>query len=304
MQFSVVITTYNRVSTLPRAIDSVLSQRGVDFELIVVDDGSTDDTPNFLDHISDSRLSWIRRPNGGLSAARNTGIAQASGHWITFLDDDDTALPGWLSGLRELIDDRAGMVCCGAEYCDSEGTRYYTAHPIPMGPLFDDVTGLLLAGAFAVRADLLRSIGGFDERLTCSHQTELGLRLVPALLRQGLLTRNTDRVLVRIEYRQPWDRPLSNPAALFAGTQILLDRHKDRIARHAPSRAALNGVLGVSAARLARWSNARSAFFTSARADPLNVRRWMRLAAACFPPIARHVWQVAKYHPGTPEART
>lgn len=303
MQFSVVITTYNRVSTLPRAIESVLTQRGVDFELIVVDDGSTDQTPTFLNQISDPRVTWIRRDNGGLSAARNTGIAQASGDWVTFLDDDDLALPGWLSGFSELIDDRAGMVCCSAEYCDSEGTRYHTAHPIPMGPLFDNVTGLLLAGAFAVRADVLRSIGGYDELLTCSHQTELGLRLVPALLEQGLHTRNTDSVLVRIEYRHPWDRPLSNPAALYAGTRILLDRHHDRIARHAQSRAALNGVLGVSAARLALWSNARSAFFTSARADPLNVRRWMRLVAACFPPVARHVWQVAKYLPGTSEAR-
>jgi glycosyltransferase involved in cell wall biosynthesis len=243
----------------------------------------------------------VRRDNGGLSAARNSGISAASGQWITFLDDDDIALPGWLSAFVDLADDDAGLVCCSAEYCAPDGSRISVARPIPMGSLFEQRTGLLLAGTFAVRAELLRVIGGYDDRLTCSHQTELGLRLIPALRQRGLGIRNTDRVLVRIEHRHPWNRPLSSPRALYEGTRILLTTHHDKVSRDAHGRAVLNGVLGVSAARLEQWSSARSALLTSALAEPLNVRRWLRLAAACCPPVGRRVWHIARFEPASQE---
>lgn len=295
MRFTVIITTYNRAGTLPRAVDSVLSQDAADFELIVVDDGSTDGTPAALAEITDPRVIAVRRPNGGLSAARNTGIARASGDWIAFLDDDDMALPGWLSGLSDLVDDSVGVVCCGAEYVTPAGEAVGTAEPEPMGPLFQNQTGLMLAGTFGARTDLLRSIGGYDERLTCSHQTELAMRLMPAILEQGWQVRNTDRHLVRIERRDPKDRPMSNPAALYQGTQVLLDKHREKISRNAHGRAVLNGVLGVSAARLGHWPQARSALLTSVRAEPFRTRHWLRLAAAYCPPLARRLWRIPEY---------
>jgi glycosyltransferase involved in cell wall biosynthesis len=295
VRFSVIITTYNRVDTLPRAVASVLSQDGVTMELIIVDDGSTDETASFLEKIHDPRIAVLHRTNGGLSAARNTGLAQASGDWTTFLDDDDTALPGWLAGFASLIDDQVGLVCCGAEYRTPEGTRVGTRQPAPMGGLFRDQTALMLAGAFAVRSDLLRLIGGYDERLTCSHQTELALRLMPAMLDRSLHARHTDRTLVSIERRDPEDRPMSNPAALYHGIPLILDKHRDKYAGYPRSRARSYGVLGVSAARLGLWSQARSALLTSARTEPLNIQRWFRLATAFCPPVANHVWHIADY---------
>jgi glycosyltransferase involved in cell wall biosynthesis len=293
-RFSVIITTFNRVHVLSRAVNSVLSQQGPDVELIVVDDGSTDETPSLLAGPTDPRIVVERRPNGGLSAARNTGIARASGDWTVFLDDDDVALPGWLEGFASLADDHAGVVCCGAEFCTDDGVVVQTATPRPMGPLFERQTGHVIAGTFAARTDLLRAIGGFDERLTCSHQTELAMRLMPAMLDRGLCIRSTDRLLVRIARRAPKDRPMSSPAALFQGTQILLDRHRDKVAQDPHGRAVLNSVLGVSAVRLEKWRHARSAFLTSARAEPRQARHWFRLATACCPPIARRVWRVSE----------
>ena len=295
MRFSVIITTYNRVGVLPRAVESVLSQHEADLELIIVDDGSTDETPVFLEKIHDLRVTVLRRSNGGLSAARNTGIAEASGDWTTFLDDDDTALPGWLAGFASLIDDRAGLVCCGAEYRAPDGSRVGTRQPMPMGGLFRHQTALMLAGTFAVRTDLLRLIGGYDERLTCSHQTELALRLMPAMLDRSLHARHTDRILVSIERRDPEDRPMSNPAALYHGIPLILDKHRDKYAGYPRSRARSYGVLGVSAARLGLWSQARSALLTSARTEPLNIQRWLRLATSLCPPVANRVWHIDDY---------
>lgn len=90
---SVILTTYNRAHLVGRAIQSVLAQTFTDFELIVVDDGSTDNTRQVVAGICDSRLVYIHQSNSGRSAARNRGLSRALGEFIAFLDDDDTYLP-------------------------------------------------------------------------------------------------------------------------------------------------------------------------------------------------------------------
>ena len=88
MKVSVIIPTYNRSSVLSRAIDSVLRQSDRDFELIVVDDGSTDNTKNLIEQYSD-QITYIYQDNEGVSAARNLGLKHATGEWVAFLDSDD-----------------------------------------------------------------------------------------------------------------------------------------------------------------------------------------------------------------------
>lgn len=86
---SVIIPTYNREKTIQRAIDSVLQQTYQDFELIIVDDGSCDQTKEIIEQINDSRISYVWQKNGGAAAARNTGIKFAKGEYIAFQDSDD-----------------------------------------------------------------------------------------------------------------------------------------------------------------------------------------------------------------------
>ena len=293
MRFSVIITTYNRAATVTRAVQSVLSQQGVELELIVVDDGSTDQTPLVLSEVNDPRVHTVRRENGGMSAARNTGIARASGDWIAFLDDDDVALPGWLAGFASMIDDHVGAVCCAAEYRTPEDAFAGRVTASSMGPLYHNTSALTLAGTFAVRTDLCRAIGGYDEEMICSQQTELWIRLVPAMLERQLEVRTIDRALVRLEWRAMRERPLRDPAGLCHAAHALLEKHRADFARDPHARALYNGVLGVNAARLGLWSQARSALWSSVRAEPLSLRPWLRLAAGCFPRVARRVWGAA-----------
>jgi glycosyltransferase involved in cell wall biosynthesis len=101
--FSVVIPLYNKQAYVQRAVESVLRQDDADYELIVVDDGSTDGSVAAIQAIKDARMSLIQQANAGVGAARNTGIARARGAWIAFLDADDAWWPEHLSELRRII---------------------------------------------------------------------------------------------------------------------------------------------------------------------------------------------------------
>jgi glycosyltransferase involved in cell wall biosynthesis len=92
-RISIILPAYNRADTITRAIRSAQAQTFSDWELIVIDDGSTDNTAEVLAGLEDSRIVVIRQPNGGMTVARNTGILAARGEYIAFLDSDDEFLP-------------------------------------------------------------------------------------------------------------------------------------------------------------------------------------------------------------------
>jgi glycosyltransferase involved in cell wall biosynthesis len=101
--FSIIIPTYNRAHTIRRPLDSILAQTFTDWELIIVDDGSTDDTQSVVDSYHDVRISYVWQENQERSAARNHGIRLAKGEWICFLDSDDEYLPEHLQILFDGI---------------------------------------------------------------------------------------------------------------------------------------------------------------------------------------------------------
>ena len=101
--FSVIIATYNRAAFLPDAIRSVLNQRFSDFDLIIVDDGSTDDTAAVVKSYTDHRLHYIYQENAERSVARNNGVNHSKGSYLCFLDSDDLWLPNHLQTLHKII---------------------------------------------------------------------------------------------------------------------------------------------------------------------------------------------------------
>lgn len=113
---SVIIPTYNRAATLERSIDSVLCQTYNDFELIIVDDGSTDNTEEIIKNYSDKRIRYYKKENGGAASARNYGILKAQGQYIAFQDSDDVWKKNKLSvQLKAIIENDADIVVCRFE---------------------------------------------------------------------------------------------------------------------------------------------------------------------------------------------
>ena len=102
MLISIVIPLYNKEKFIKNTINSVLRQSYKDFELVIVDDGSTDDSVNIVKSISDSRIRIISKQNEGVSKTRNRGIIEAKGEYIFFLDADDYLVPEALNILYDL----------------------------------------------------------------------------------------------------------------------------------------------------------------------------------------------------------
>jgi glycosyltransferase involved in cell wall biosynthesis len=169
MLTSVIMPTFNGEEFVRRAVRSVLAQDHCELELLVVDDGSTDTTPALVRTFHDPRVRLIERPNGGVAAARNTGIKDASGEVVAFLDQDDEWLPRKLSTqLTELGRGGRAMVGSQMRYVDAQGRPLGVAGEPTEGRDADIAAATFvpfpLSSAVAWRRDL-RAVGGFDESL-------------------------------------------------------------------------------------------------------------------------------------------
>lgn len=124
-RFSVVIPTYNRSRSILPTLDSCFKQSFDNFEVIVVDDGSTDDSLQVLSDVADTRLKVISQNNAGPAAARNLGMQQAEGKYIAFLDSDDQWYPGFLEAANEMLDEHGDVLLYGQIIVDRGVDRYW-----------------------------------------------------------------------------------------------------------------------------------------------------------------------------------
>ena len=200
-EVSVIIPTYNRRAMVREAIDSVLAQTATSFELIVVDDGSTDGTGEDLARVGAERADIIhveRMANRGPAAARNRGVAMARAPLVAFLDSDDTWLPKKLARHLEFMRENPG---CAISQTDEtwirNGRRVNPGlrHRKRAGDFFVESlrTCLISPSALLMRKELFDSIGGFDEDMRAAEDYDLWLRILVehevGLLDEPLVTR-------------------------------------------------------------------------------------------------------------------
>ncbi len=192
--FSVVIPAYNASATVGSAISSVLAQTCGELEVVVVDDGSSDDTAEVAAAMDDDRVQVISQRNRGLSAARNAGIAVSRGTHVAFLDSDDLWLPRYLELMQAALGSspQAGFAYTDAYAFDpiTGRVRKRTAMqrmrppvPPPQDPhifLLELLERNFVYVSAAVPRKVLDEVGGFDERLRAAEDYELWLRIVSA----------------------------------------------------------------------------------------------------------------------------
>ena len=224
---SVIIPTYNRSSRVINAIESVLRQTYTDFEIVVVDDGSTDDTSDRLKPFV-GRIKYVHQQNRGASAAQNKGVACADGKWVSILGDDDEWLPTKLERQFEAL---GKCRDCGACFTDCQfvvnGVLRQTIfaeagfkHHQPFGILNDwfrhQIEGypIIWTQSLLVQRSLLNELGGFDENMVLGEDLDLIFRVA---LRTRLCF--VSDPLVKID-RTPSQRRLTELVDFWNDTQF------------------------------------------------------------------------------------
>jgi glycosyltransferase involved in cell wall biosynthesis len=175
---SVIVCTYNRVEMLHRALESLLSQKtdgAFSYEIVVVDDASTDNTADVVKEVavhSGVPIRYVRKEGGGVGAARNAGVAEARGRWITFLDDDEWTEVDWLKNLLAIALDKGADCVGGTCLLDLPQEHLSRLSPLCRGMLGENIYGETAArlrgkrlpptGNLLIAREVFDSIGGFD----------------------------------------------------------------------------------------------------------------------------------------------
>lgn len=178
LMISIVIPLYNKVNTIARALDTVLAQTYQDFEVVVVDDGSTDGGAAIVEQYADPRIRLIRQENAGVSAARNKGIAEARGEYVAFLDADDEWMPEFLAEivtLQQEFPDCKAQATAYINHCNGVSTNIilnkipFTGNHGIMTNYFDVASHShppVCSICVCIERALLQKIGGFPMGIT------------------------------------------------------------------------------------------------------------------------------------------
>lgn len=226
--FSVVIPTFNRGSFIARSLDSVLKQSFRDYEIIVIDDGSTDNTHQILSAYETS-IQIYDQQNKGAGAARNLGIQKTKGTYIAFLDSDDVWFPWTLMTYHQIIQDSGFPAFLGGNATFFSEDKELASIPMiatecrnfPDYLASSDQSLWLGTCSVTIRSDVLYRTGGFANRNINAEDSDLWLRLG---IEQGFVFIDSPQLF---GYRQHRDSAISNREKTYQGIDYLLKQEKN-----------------------------------------------------------------------------
>ena len=222
-EFSVVIPTYNRLEFLKQALSSVWAQSHNDYEIIVVDDGSTDGTKDYLAALG-GRIKALYQPNKGPAAARNLGVKQGIGNYVAFLDSDDVWLPWTLATFHKLIlsHQQPSLLCAAVVVFDGN------VPDVKQGKVKAEYFGDYLqsgndpsymgGSALVVKKDIFDSANGFDENMLVAEDHDFCLRIG---MSRGFVLVNSP---VTVAIRRHIGNMSTSPQAVYPAAEKLLIR--------------------------------------------------------------------------------
>ncbi len=196
--FSIVTPTYNRAYLIENAIKSVINQTYSNWELIIVDDGSTDDTEEVIQkYLLDKRIRYFKKEKTGAAHTRNVGASYATQKFITALDSDDEAFPHWLETVSKHIKEDTGIVCCGTIKKFADGT-VSPQYPYEVNVFGEKKKVSFICGSLFTRRFIFSAIGGYDLEMPTGLQSELGFRIIEYLRTTNLKIISVNECLAQI----------------------------------------------------------------------------------------------------------
>ena len=249
--FTVVIPSYNRGHIIGRAIESVLNQSYSDFEIIVVDDGSTDNTKEVVGQYMDSRINYFFQENSGVSAARNTGSKLAKGDYLVFLDSDDYVNDIWLKDFFTVLQhDLIDVVICRSKITED----------------FKNDSSSFLAGTFAINKNVFYAIGMYDEKLKFGENTELNWRINFNNFR--IKTIENSNIIYDVTYSEGGSNS-QNKVDFF---YYVIEKHKEIIQKKRKWGQLLYQIAGVNCFQLGRKKEGVKLIWLGYFKKPLHIK--------------------------------
>lgn len=276
---SVIVPSFNRAHTLPQAIQSVLVQTFEDWELIIVDDGSSDNTEKVLDpYLKDRRFSYYYQENKGVSAARNHGSSVAQGDYFMFLDSDDELEKDALSNFYNAINQShfTDVFIAGLSLMKRNQVIDYHTKENQYNPT--------LPGTYIIKKEAFDQLGGFDENLSYSENTELFFRIDQIKVSKKLLS------FISLKYHESAYGGSKNHLNKANSLAHILKKHDQYLSKHV--KRLFNQIIGVSYLRLGNYIAARTYLRKAYSFSYLELKTLGRCVLAYFPFLARKIYPV------------
>ena len=285
---SVIIPTHNRAHLVGQSIQSVLDQTFTDLELIVVDDGSTDETETVVRGFDDARINYTYQDHTGIGAARNTGLRKAQGRYIAFLDSDDVWLPDLLEVQVPILREHLGigLVYAKAQAIDKHGKPMNQIRGSPQKYPGDAVKSALYGDFVCIIATLVRRecfdrVGPFDETLMAREEWDMWIRIA-----KYYRLAHVDKVLAR--FRTHDDQRTAPNSEYFAevtesGLRVLGKAFSDtdlpRDSSEIKALAYRNAYLEIALRWLnvGAWQRSARCFWTAVQVSPNPLAAFLRI---------------------------
>ncbi|WP_081210042.1 glycosyltransferase family 2 protein [Salegentibacter sediminis] len=289
---SIITPTYNRANLIERMIESVIRQTYLNWELIIVDDGSTDETELCIKEYQDERIRYFYTENSGATDSRNYGVNQAKGDYIIFLDSDDEARNTWLEELMDIVKlENADIAFCGLEKYNEKGELLSKVLPQKLEYNKHILYGSFLSGTFLVLKEYFLDVGGYDIKLASGQHTELRLRLLPYLINRGINWGYTENCLLKV-YIHKGPRIRHNNLSIYQGSLSILTKHKEYFDSNPTAYYYFYSVAGVAAIRSGYHKEGRKLLLKAFKKKPYKMKALLRYMISHFPEIRNKIWVV------------
>lgn len=277
-KISIIIPFFNSELTLSRAVNSVISQDFKDWELILVNDGSTDNSEWIAkEYLKDKRISYFSQTNKGVSAARNAGASAAVGEWLVFLDSDDLLLPGTLCKMEAEI--QQNLTCeyfhFGVSYTKGqEKEEWFPSHSSHLSKL---------AGSFLLKKSIFSSVGGYDEKLKFSENTELFHRIDLLNVKFKMIP------WLSLNYFDTLSGGSKKTKNTLDGVEYILQKHQNTLSKNV--KFLYHQSAGVIYIRFRNFPSARCHLVRALQFKPWDIGAWTRLGLTFIPPLAKRIYK-------------
>ncbi len=269
--FSIIIPTFNRFHSILKSIESVLAQTSQNLELIIIDDGSTDNTGDAIQkYLVDTRIKYYFQENRGVSAARNKGLAESKGDFVIFLDSDDLLLPGLISKLNSLDLENLDLIFWEVKKLFEDRTEIWK--PSKLEKIYNNITASFLAGSACYKRAIIIEVGGFDEKLHFGENYELGMRIAQI---QELKYKVVDDIFLIYEIKAIRENSL--PLNKIAALKYLTKKHKYVYEQDPASYSRLLYQLGYLFEKINKNSEAREYFYKAWKVRPVYLKALIKV---------------------------